>query len=482
MGRINGFFGYVKHNDFLSIVTFLGFLLAAQILAVVLLFLPLLFLDSQHSPLALGGYLERYAPIVLVGSIVAFAVLFFDHVRSVQSQLGYRYLQPNENRQLATIVETLALTAGIQVPKIGIIESRARNAFACGLHADNAVVVVTRGLLETLNRDELEAVIAHEITHIMNGDIRLIAAANVMMSCLEFANKKNPFVLKGWWKIFFLIFMPVWYVISALMNRMSGFAMNLGKVSRLVIASSREYVADAEAVRLTHKPAALISALRRIENQSAIEGLNAINDAMMIDGATMGSHATHPTIAERIAAIAKLSDEPIAAEMLAPSAPVYAKPPQQAVPLPKASAWQRLNSYLDKQDAKESKKHMEVPKSLFERVKTVEEKDTRLQQLAKRAIPWMMLVFAVSVVWGNLFSKRTYWDKVEMSLQPDGTYLRNGEKLTAEEKEQLDRQLRNHPKTMEDNAPTTLLQETRSADIGANGLRGRTFEQGSGEP
>lgn len=482
MGRVNGFFGYVKHNDFLSIITFLGFLFAAQILAAVLLLLPLTFFDGRHSPLVFGGYIERYAPIVLVGSIVAFVVLFLDHVRSVQNQLGYRYLQPHENRQLSTIVETLALTAGIQVPKIGIIESRARNAFACGLHADNAVVVVTRGLLETLNRDELEAVIAHEVTHIMNGDIRLIAAANVMMSCLEFANKKNPFIMKGWWKVFFMIFLPFWFIISWLMNRLSSFAMNLGKVSRLIIASSREYVADAEAVRLTHKPAALISALRRIEHQSTIKGLNAINDAMMIDGATMGSYATHPTISERIAAISKLANEPIGAEALAPLAPVYTKPPIQMANSPKFSMWQRLNSYLDQQDARDTQKRAEVPKSLFERVKTDDEKETKLQILLKRAIPWVMLLFSASVVWSNVFFKRTYWDHVETTLQPDGTYVRNGEKLTAVEFEQMQRHLRNLPKTREDNAPATLLNEASSAAIGANGLRGRIFENGSNEP
>jgi hypothetical protein len=196
----------------------------------------------------------------------------------------------------------------------------------------------------------------------------------------------------------------------------------------------------------------------------------------------MGSYATHPTISERIAAIAKLANEPTGAEAFAPTAPVYAKPLAQKASSPKLGMWQSLNNYLDQQDAKDAQKRAEVPKSLFERVKSDDEKETQLQIFVKRAIPWVMLLFAASVVWNNVIFKRTYWDHVETTLQPDGTYVRNGEKLTAAEYEQMKRHLRNKPKTREDNAPTTLLNVTSSAAIGANGLRGRTFEQGNGKP
>ena len=80
-------------------------------------------------------------------------------------------------------------------------------------------------------------------------------------------------------------------------------AIDGSHLARLLIASAREFIADAEAVRLTQNPAALVSALRRIEGRSAIPGLAAGQDAMMIDGAHEGAFATHPTIAERVAAI-----------------------------------------------------------------------------------------------------------------------------------------------------------------------------------
>jgi Peptidase family M48 len=85
------------------------------------------------------------------------------------------------------------------------------------------------------------------------------------------------------------------------------FAIKLGQMTRLLIASSREYMADAEAVRLTQNPAAFVSALQKIEGRSQIENLPPEQDAMMIDGATEGALATHPTISERIAALIKVT-------------------------------------------------------------------------------------------------------------------------------------------------------------------------------
>jgi Zn-dependent protease with chaperone function len=307
MLRINGLFGHIKHNDLMSILMFLGFMLALQLLACALLFVPLFFFDPSHSVLSLGGYITRYVPLVAIGGGVAFWVQFSAHVETVRNQMGFRYLERRDDTRLFTLVETLALAAGIQTPKIGLIETSARNAFACGYNQSNAVIVVTRGLRNALNDHELEAVLAHEMTHIVNNDIRLIAAANVMMSSLTKMSGKNPFILKSWWRFLFIPIFPLILIVSSGIQWLSQFALSLGKVSRLVIASSREYVADAEAIRLTHKPEALISALRRIENLSAIEGLDPENDAMMIDGASHGEYATHPTIFERIAAIEVLA-------------------------------------------------------------------------------------------------------------------------------------------------------------------------------
>ena len=97
--------------------------------------------------------------------------------------------------------------------------------------------------------------------------------------------------------------MPVLVVLVLVVMFLRRLAVDGSHLARLLIASAREFIADAEAVRLTQNPAALVSALRRIEGRSVIPGLAAGQDAMMIDGAHEGAFATHPTIAERVAAI-----------------------------------------------------------------------------------------------------------------------------------------------------------------------------------
>jgi len=128
----------------------------------------------------------------------------------------------------------------------------------------------------------------------------------------------------------------------------------MARVSRLLISSSREFVADAEAVRLTHNPAALVSALRRIEGRSAVAGLSAQADAMMIDGAVEGPLASHPSIAERIAVLTRLSGDLVPA---APPSPdtrppawtaqrpgPWGAPPAQPAPAPARFLVQRVNA------------------------------------------------------------------------------------------------------------------------------------------
>lgn len=479
MTPINGFFGHIKHNDLMSGVMFLGFMVAAQLMAAIILLLPLTIIDVKHSPLAGGGYFVRYAPLVLLGSGAVFIKLFTEHVNTVRQQLHFRYIDKSENRRLATIIETLALTAGIQSPRFGIIETSARNAFACGLDARDAVIVVTRGLLDTLSHDELEAVIAHEITHIVNGDIRLIAAANVMVSCLEFANRKNPFVMRSWWRFLFIPIFPVVLLISGFIKWVAGFALDLGKVSRLVISTSREYVADAEAVRLTHKPEALISALLRIENRSAIDGLRPENDAMMIDGATMGAYASHPTIAERVAVLAKLAGIS-GAHTEAPPQKEPIVEPNQIQPLQrKASLWRRFNDYLDRVDAREAAREAVKPKSLFERVKIVgpPSKSQTFAKIAKFGGAGIVLFYFISA---TFFSMGPIGRAEVATSQSDGTFMRHGVVLTAGEYKKMKYDMRFAPVSILQDAPTELRSHPIKAETTRDGLRGLSLTNEAG--
>ena len=308
MMRVNGFYGHVARNDLRSGAMFAGFLVAFQIVAAITLLLPLLLLDIGHawvfSPL---GYATRYVPLVFAAGGVLFLVQFARHVASVRSTVDFRYVDRWAEPRLFDAVQTQAIAAGLPFPKVGLIESPARNAFACGLSARSAVVVATRGLVDALDDDELAAVVAHEIAHIKNGDIRLMAAADVLMDNLEWLRRQNPLRIEGIKQIVLCVLLPPFLFLCVAAAAVIGVAFTLARVSRLLISSSREFVADAEAVRMTHNPAALISALRSIEGRSAVEGVGARTDAMMIDGAAEGAFASHPTIAERVAVLARLS-------------------------------------------------------------------------------------------------------------------------------------------------------------------------------
>ncbi|GAA0586324.1 hypothetical protein GCM10009416_25910 [Craurococcus roseus] len=308
MLRVNGFYGHVKRNDLRSAAMFGGFLVAFQVVAAVVLFLPLLFLDPLHAPpLGTFGYAERYVPLVFAAGVLLFIVQFSRHVASVRTTVAFRYVDRWTERRLVDAVETQAIAAGLPLPKVGLIDSPARNAFACGLGARSAVVVATRGLVEALDDDELAAVVAHEIAHIRNGDIRLMAAANVLMDNLECLRRQGPLRIVDWKQVVLCVLVPPFLFLCFAAGLANGAAFALARVSRLLISSSREFVADAEAVRMTHNPAALISALLCIEGRSAVEGVGVQFDAMMIDGAVDGPFASHPTIAERVAVLERLS-------------------------------------------------------------------------------------------------------------------------------------------------------------------------------
>ena len=308
MLKVNGFYGHVMRNNFRSLWIFLGFAVAFQILCGVIISLVLLFFDPTKmifvNPF---GYLASYGLYVGVFGLIFFLGNLFLYKQNIEKDMQFNAVGSMVNQRLHKIVQDLSITAGIQAPEIALIETNARNAFVCGLNESSSTLVVTQGLLQSLDDEELAGVIAHEITHIKNGDIRLMAFANTAMSSLLFLERMNILKIRGTKTVIFMILFPPFLILFLSAGFVSGIAMAIGKVSRLMIASSREFIADAEAVRLTHNPAALISALKKIEGMSEIEGIDPIADAMMIDGATVGEFATHPTIAERISVLVKHS-------------------------------------------------------------------------------------------------------------------------------------------------------------------------------
>src|SRR4051794_20229346 len=307
--RVNGLYGHVRSNDVRSLALFAGFVAAFHVLAMLGLIAPLAMHDPEHAPFyGWTGYLVRWVPIVTVIGALLFAVQMAWHTRVVRGRTEFRFVNDAEEPRLCRVVEPLAIAAGLPTPYVGVIESPALNAFACGIRRKDAVLVFTRGLIDALDDDELAAVAAHEVVHIVNGDIRLIAATNVCLDTLRLLQHRPSAQrikrIQAACSLPILAhLLPVMVLLFLVIMFLRRLALDGSHLARLLIASAREFIADAEAVRLTQNPAALVSALRRIEGRSVIPGLAAGQDAMMIDGAHEGAFATHPTIADRIAAV-----------------------------------------------------------------------------------------------------------------------------------------------------------------------------------
>jgi heat shock protein HtpX len=174
--------------------------------------------------------------------------------------------------ELHNIVDEMRLAAGIPCPEVHILDDSDPNAFAMGSNPENACIVVTRGLLNTLNREELQGVIAHEMSHIRNYDIRLRTAYLALFGSVvllsDWSRKGlllgryglyNVVRIKGSFKIVFII---TW-LITAL------FAPLIAWLLAMAISRNREYLADASAVELTRNPEGLVRALEKIEKASA---------------------------------------------------------------------------------------------------------------------------------------------------------------------------------------------------------------------
>ena len=169
----------------------------------------------------------------------------------------------------------------------------------------SASVAVTRGLLQTLSRDELEAVLAHEMAHIRNRDVRLMVVAVVFVGILAFGAQ---ILTRSLWD------RPrdgragqplgaVDFALFAVAALLASIASLFSVLTKLAISRTREFVADAGAVALTKNPDALISALRRIAGHEEIAGLPAALQAMMISSRLDGLWSTHPSVDQRVAAL-----------------------------------------------------------------------------------------------------------------------------------------------------------------------------------
>ena len=257
--------------------------------------------------------------LAVVISMTMAAGAYYSSDKIVLAISRARPVTKEEFPYLYNVVEGLAIAAGIPAPRCYVIDDTAPNAFATGRNPENSVICVTTGLLEKMNRVELEGVVAHEMSHIKNYDVRLQTVAVVMAGVVA--------LLSDWILRSFLwgggrrrgrsggggsgaaggVLVLVGLVL-ALVSPL------IAQLIRLAISRKREFLADASAAMLTRYPAGLASALRKIAaDKEPLEAANKatahlyiVNPLKNVQGAFNRLFSTHPPIEERIAALERM--------------------------------------------------------------------------------------------------------------------------------------------------------------------------------
>lgn len=256
------------------------------------------------------GYGTSFMIIVSIISIASSIGSYYFSDQVVLSTAGATAIQKSDNPELYRIVENLAIGDGTPMPKLYIINEPAPNAFATGRDPKHASIAVTTGLLERLNKSELEGVIAHELSHVKNFDIRLMAIAAVLVGFIAIAadlfmrgliwggirNENEDRKGQGLFIILGLVFAIIAPLVASLIQ--------------LAISRKREFLADASGALLTRYPEGLAKALEKISSDprplqgatSATAHLFIVNPfkGKGLQGWFAGLFATHPPIEERI--------------------------------------------------------------------------------------------------------------------------------------------------------------------------------------
>ena len=278
-----------------------------------------------------AGYADmlRYSPVVIGVTAVWFTIAWFFHGAMISAASGAKPVTRQQMPKIYNMLENLCISRGIPMPKFEVIDSPALNAFASGINQKTYKIVLTRGIIEALQDDELEAVIAHELAHILNRDVRLLIISVIFVGMISFfaemafrtlVHSRRPNYYSrgrggkegGGAIIILLIAVAILFI---------GYLFAV--VIRFALSRKREFMADAGAVELTRNPEAMMRALMRISGHDKIKGMPDELQQMCIENSNrfMGMFATHPPIPARIEAISRHTATPV------PSLPVSLRRP-----------------------------------------------------------------------------------------------------------------------------------------------------------
>jgi heat shock protein HtpX len=357
-----GAYGLQSHiwsNNSKSLLLMAGFplLLAAMTYGLFLVYAGFAGESAPASVEQLGPFiwaaeaLAQSWPFALIGAAVWFVIAYLFYQGIIDASTGAHKVERTAEPRLYNLLENLCISRGLKMPSLRIAETEALNAFATGLHEGQYSVTVTRGLMQGLNDAELEAVLAHELTHIRNRDVRLLVIAVVFVGIFSFvgeiafrgitrgviwsgggsSRRRSSSSSSGGGGGGALIAILVGLALIA-----TSYALAI--VIRFALSRRREYLADAGAVELTKNPDAMISALRKIEGNASVPGAPSEVREMFIENphADFTSlFATHPSIDRRVEMLEQYAGghdvEPTPGA--APEAPVAPTPaPKRAGP------------------------------------------------------------------------------------------------------------------------------------------------------
>ena len=327
MFQAYGLYGHIRANRLRSIVLLLGFVALLHALQ----FSFLLIINALQ-----GGTFEQIVglpteqfwstwPFAALAAMAWFGIAYAFQDAMIRRATGAKSVSRQEAPELYNSLENLCVSRGIVMPRLEIIETPALNAYAAGLRDADYVVAVTRGLLDTLDDKEIEAVLAHELTHIRNRDTQMMVIAVIFAGIFAFFGDMS---IRRW------DFPYGWSprgkqaggsdriggsssrrdsdggggAVLAIILAIAIILITWGisTLIRFALSRSREYLADAGSVELTKNPDAMISALRKIEKNASFDVMSRM-EAFFIENPVRqrvsGFLATHPSMDERIAAI-----------------------------------------------------------------------------------------------------------------------------------------------------------------------------------
>ncbi|MFM9939173.1 MAG: M48 family metallopeptidase [Hyphomicrobiaceae bacterium] len=328
-----GLYGHIQTNRIRSAILLAGFVLLLQALTFSLMLIANATMDMMHAPLSvhLANTAETYKrlwPVAMLVAFVWFAIAYVANTAMTNYATGARSVTREEEPRLYNALENLCISRGITMPKLQIIDDAALNAFASGLNESQYAVTVTKGLIDALDNEEMEAVLAHELTHIRNKDTQLLVVAIIFAGVFAFF---GDLIMRGW--DFPYGFPPRSRrssedrasSSSESDNTSSGSKGGGGAIAAIILAvvviiitygistlirfalsRSREYLADAGAVELTKNPDALIRALKKIDTRAHMEvpsRMEAFFIENPLEDRITGWFATHPSMANRIEAL-----------------------------------------------------------------------------------------------------------------------------------------------------------------------------------